>query len=92
MKLHESTQIFVIADYVREMIVKKSCKCGKHGLFEHLFLFSYLQKKSFSLPVFSVTSGCRCISSCRCVDVDLTSGNSTFSKTVLSRHEDNRPQ
>ena len=39
-KLHEATQVFVVVDYVREMILKKSCKFGDCGSFEHLlFLF-----------------------------------------------------
>ena len=38
-KLHATTQMFVMVDYVREMTVKKSCKCGKCGLFEHLLFF-----------------------------------------------------
>ena len=32
--------MFVTVDYVREMTVKKSCKCGENGSLEHLsFLF-----------------------------------------------------
>ena len=38
-ELHEGILMFVMVDYVR-MMVKKSCKCGKYGLCEHLlFLF-----------------------------------------------------
>ena len=37
MKLHEATQMFEMVDYVREMIVKKSCKYGKYESFERLF-------------------------------------------------------
>ena len=29
-------QMFVMVDYVRKMTVKKSCKYGEHGSFEHL--------------------------------------------------------
>ena len=32
-KLHDTTQMFMIVDFVREMTVKKSCK---HGSFEKL--------------------------------------------------------
>ena len=39
-KLHEATQMFVMLDYVRVMTVKKSCKCGKYGSFEHLLFLS----------------------------------------------------
>ena len=40
-KLHEATGMFVMVDYVREVTVKKSCKCGEYGSFEHLlFMFS----------------------------------------------------
>ena len=35
-KLHEAAQVFVMADSVREMDVKKSCKSGKFELFEQL--------------------------------------------------------
>ena len=31
-QLHEATQIFVVMDYVKEMTVKKSYKCGEYGL------------------------------------------------------------
>ena len=34
-------QMFLMVDYVREMIVKKACKCGRYGLFEHLLFFSF---------------------------------------------------
>ena len=40
-KFYEATQMFPIVDYVREMIVKKSCKYGNWGSYEH-FLFLYL--------------------------------------------------
>ena len=41
-KFHEATQMFVTVDYLREMTVKKSCKYGEYGSFEHLhFLFSF---------------------------------------------------
>ena len=36
--------MFVMVDYVREMTVKKSCKCGECGSFEHLLFL--LQTKS----------------------------------------------
>ena len=43
LKLHDVTQMVVIIAYVREMTVKKSCKYGEYGSFEHLlFLFSIL--------------------------------------------------
>ena len=35
-KLHEATPMFMMVDYVRYMTVKKSCKYGECGLFEHL--------------------------------------------------------
>ena len=39
-KLHEATQMFVMVDCVSEIAVKRSCKYGKYGSFEHLrFLF-----------------------------------------------------
>ena len=42
MKLHEATRMFMMVDFVREMIVMKSSKYGECGLFEHLlFLFSF---------------------------------------------------
>ena len=34
--------MFMIVDYVREMIVKKTCKIGEYGSFGHLVLFSLL--------------------------------------------------
>ena len=41
-KLHETTQMFRMVDYVREMTVKKSCKYGEYGSFEHLiFVFVF---------------------------------------------------
>ena len=43
MKLHEATQMFMMVDDVREMALKKSCKYGEYGSFEHLlFLFVML--------------------------------------------------
>ena len=39
-KLHETTQMFVMVDFVSEMTVKKSCKYGAYGSFQHSpFLF-----------------------------------------------------
>ena len=38
-KLPKATQMFVMVDYVREITVKKSCKNGEYGSFEHLLLF-----------------------------------------------------
>ena len=38
LKLHEATKMFVMVDYVREMTVKKSCKYGEYGSFEHLLI------------------------------------------------------
>ena len=38
--------MFMMADDVREMIVKKSCKYGEYGSFEHLLFFSSLQLSS----------------------------------------------
>ena len=35
-KLHEATQMFMMVDYVSKMSVKKSCKYGEYGSFEHL--------------------------------------------------------
>ena len=35
-KLHETTQMFVMVDSVREITVKKSCKYGEYGSFKHL--------------------------------------------------------
>ena len=44
-KLCEATQMLVMVDYVRKMTVKKSCKYGEYGSFEHsLFLFSFICK------------------------------------------------
>ena len=41
-KLHEATKMFVMVSYVRKIIVKKSCKYGEYGWFEHLlFMFLY---------------------------------------------------
>ena len=35
--------MLVMVDYIREMTVKKSCKCGEYGSYEHvLFLLSFL--------------------------------------------------
>ena len=34
--------MFVVVDYVRQMTVKKSCKYGKYGLFEHLLFLLFL--------------------------------------------------
>ena len=42
-KLHEATQIYVVVDYVRDMTVKKSCKCGKGGSIEHLLFLYYMR-------------------------------------------------
>ena len=42
-KLHEATQMFLMVEYVKKMTVKKSCKYGENGLFEHLlFLFLFV--------------------------------------------------
>ena len=39
----KAAQIFVMADYEREMTAKKSCKCFEYGSFDHvLILFSVL--------------------------------------------------
>ena len=45
-KLHETTQMFMIVGYVREMTVKTSYKYGEYGLFEHLlFVLSLISIK-----------------------------------------------
>ena len=41
LKLHESTQMFLLVDYVWEMTVKKACKYGEYGLLEHLLFLSF---------------------------------------------------
>ena len=35
-KWHEVTQMFMMVDYVGKKTVKKSCKYGEYGSFEHL--------------------------------------------------------
>ena len=39
-KVVETTQRVMIVDCVREMTVKKFCKYGEYGSFEHLLFFS----------------------------------------------------
>ena len=34
--------MFLMVDYVKEIIVKTSSKYGKYGLFEHLFVLVWL--------------------------------------------------
>ena len=49
-KLHEASEMFVMVAYVREMTVKKSCKCGEYGSFEHKFvLLAHLFEKYMDL-------------------------------------------
>ena len=38
-ELHVATQMLVMVDCVMKMTVKKSCKYGKYGSFEHLFVW-----------------------------------------------------
>ena len=40
-QLPEATETFVMVNSVRKMAVKKPCKYGEHGSFEHLFLSMY---------------------------------------------------
>ena len=40
--------MFMMVDYVREMTVKKSCKYGKYGMFEHL-LFSFINMSDIAI-------------------------------------------
>ena len=41
-QLHEATQIFVVMDYVKEMTVKKSYKCGEYGLLNSCYFQLFL--------------------------------------------------
>ena len=52
--------MFVKVDYVKEMSVKKSCKHGGYGSFEHLlFLFFFwLTFPALRCPVLSVVVQC----------------------------------
>ena len=40
-KLYEASQMFVMVDYVGKMTVKKSCRYGKYGSFEHLLFLGF---------------------------------------------------
>ena len=52
----------MMVNYVRKMIVKKSCKFGEYGLFEPMLI----------LFIFTVCSVCACLCVHMCINILLT--------------------
>ena len=52
--VHEVAQTFAIVEYVREMIAKKSNKCGEYGSFRNLtvlFSLMHMTKRIVLMPL-----------------------------------------
>ena len=64
-KLYETTPMFLMVDYVRELTVKKSCKYGEYGSFEHFTLLV----SSTSVFIFENVHVCLILLSSVCVCV-----------------------
>ena len=47
-KLHETSQMFMMGDYVRKTTVKKTCKDGEYGSFKYLLFLVFLSFFFFS--------------------------------------------
>ena len=63
---HEVAQTFTEVEYVREMMVKKSCKYGEHELFEHLLLLIVSNIWIYVISLIHLCV-CVCVHVCMCV-------------------------